>query len=98
MKKLAFLFVCLSSLSFAVDYDPVRGEMLSLSCANCHGTDGKSSTTIPSIAGLDKNYMYQTLLDFKAGKREDTFMMQKHTKGFTDDELEQLSYYFSKVK
>lgn len=98
MKKLAFLFVCLSSLAFAVDYDPVRGEMLSLSCANCHGTEGKSKTEIPAIAGLDKSYMYQTLLDYKSGKRVDTHMMQKHTKGFTDEELEQLSYYFSKVK
>ena len=98
MKKIAILLACISSLSFAVDYDPVRGEMLSLSCANCHGTDGKSSTSIPTIKGLDKNYMYQTLLDYKSGKRVDTHMMQKHTKGFTDEELEQLSYYFSKVK
>ncbi|WP_198304800.1 c-type cytochrome [Arcobacter vandammei] len=98
MKKLAFLLVTLASLSYAVEYDAVRGEMLSLSCANCHGTDGKSDAAIPTIAGLDKNYMYQTLLDYKAGKRVDTYMMQKHTKGFTDEELEQLSYYFSKVK
>lgn len=98
MKKIALLFMGLASLSFAVDYDPVRGEMLSLSCANCHATEGKSTTTIPAIAGLDKNYMYQTLLDYKSGKRVDTYMMQKHTKGFTDEELEQLSYYFSKIK
>ena len=98
MKKLALLFVCLSSLVFAAEYDSVRGEMLSLSCANCHGTDGKSTTAIPTIAGLDNNYMYQTLLDYKSGKRVDSHMMQKHTKGFTDEELEQLSYYFSKVK
>ncbi|WP_418178695.1 c-type cytochrome [Aliarcobacter lanthieri] len=98
MKKLVFLFLCLSSLSFAIDYDPVRGEMLSLSCANCHGTDGKSNSTFPYIAGLDKDYLYKTLLDFKTSKRTDTYMMTKHTKGFTDEELEQLSYYFSKVK
>lgn len=98
MKRVAFLLACLSSLSFAVDYDPVRGEMLSLSCANCHGTDGKSTTSIPKIAGLDKNYIYKTLLDYKNGNKIDTYMMQKHTKGFTDEELEQLSYYFSKVK
>ena len=98
MKKMVFLLASIASLSFAVDYDPVRGEMLSLSCANCHGTDGKSTTAIPKIAGLDKNYMYQTLLEYKTGKRVDTHMMQKHTKGFTDEELEQLSYYFSKVK
>src|SRR5574344_2566412 len=98
MKKLALSLFCLASMSFAVEYDAVRGEMLSLSCVNCHGENGKSTTTIPVIAGLDKNYMYQTLLDYKADKRVDTHMMQKHTKGFTDEELEQLSYYFSKVK
>ena len=99
MKKLALSLFCLASMSFAVEYDAVRGEMLSLSCANCHGTNGKSTTTIPVIAGLDKNYMYQKLLDYKAGKSVgDTQMMQKHTKGFTDEELEQLSYYFSTVK
>ncbi len=98
MKKLAFLLVTLASLSYAIEYDAVRGEMLSLSCANCHGTNGHSTGAIPVIAGLDKNYMYQTLLDYKNGKRVDTYMMQKHTKGFTDEELEQLSYYFSKVK
>ena len=50
--------------------------MLSLSCTNCHGTDGKSTTAIPKIAGLDKNYMYQTLLEYKTRKRVDTHMMQ----------------------
>lgn len=99
MKKLLLSLSCLVTISFAVQYDSIKGEMLSLSCSNCHGTNGKSTTTIPSIAGLDKNYMYQKLLDYKAGKSVgDTQMMQKHTKGFSDEELEQLSYYFSKVK
>jgi sulfide dehydrogenase cytochrome subunit len=71
--------------------------MLSLSCASCHGTDGKSIHITPAIAGMGKAIMYQTLLDYKYGKREGT-MMQKHVKGFNDEELEQVSYYFSKVK
>ena len=67
--------------------------MLSLSCANCHGTDGKS-TTIPKIAGLIKNYMYQTLLEYKTGKELIQYDAKAY-KGFTDEELEQqLSYYF----
>lgn len=97
MKKITVSLLCLSSFLLATDYDPVRGEMLSLSCASCHGTDGKSNTTIPYIAGVSKASMHQTLLDFKSGKRVGT-MMQKHVKGFTDEELEQVSYYFSKVK
>jgi len=97
MKKIAVILVSLCSLSFAVEYDALQGKMLSLSCASCHGTDGKSVGITPSIAGMGKTTMYQTLLDYKNGRKTGT-MMQKHVKGFTDAELEQISYYFSKVK
>lgn len=97
MKKIALTLACLCSFSFAVDYDPVKGEMLSLSCASCHGTDGRSTTITPYIAGMGKTSMYQILLDYKNGKKTGT-MMQKHVKGFTNEELEQVSYYFSKVE
>lgn len=89
--------MCVCSLSFALEYDPVRGEMLSLSCASCHGTEGKSATITPFIAGMGKAYMYKTLLDYKYGRKTGT-MMQKHVKGFSDAELEQIALYFSKVK
>ena len=39
----------------------------------------------------------QILLDYKSGKRTET-MMQKHAKGFSDEELEQIAYFFSKLK
>ena len=97
MKKFAVALLCLCSFAYAAEYDELRGKMLSLSCASCHGTDGKSETITPYIAGIGKTNMYQTLLDYKYGKREGT-MMQKHVKGFTDEELEQVSYYFSKVE
>jgi len=46
---------------------------------------------------MSKTVMYQTLLAYKNGEKTGT-MMQKHAKGFTDAELEQISYYFSKVE
>ena len=97
MKKLGLLLLCLISLSFAAEYDPLRGEMLSLSCTSCHGTEGKSEAITPYIAGMGKTNMYQILLDYKSGKRTET-MMQKHAKGFSDEELEQIAYYFSNIK
>jgi sulfide dehydrogenase cytochrome subunit len=96
MKKIILSVVCICSFSFAVDYDPIKGKMLSLSCASCHGTDGKSIVTTPYIAGIGKTTMYKTLLDYKYDRLQGT-MMQKHAKGFTDEELEQVAYYFSKV-
>lgn len=97
MKKIALLLVFLYSLTYAAEYDPTRGEMLSLSCVSCHGTDGKSEAITPYIAGMGKASLYQILLDYKNGKRVET-MMQKHAKGFTDEELEQIAYYFSNVE
>ncbi len=97
MKKIALALVCLYGITFAGDYNPAKGEMLALSCAGCHGTDGKSNGIMPTIAGMGKTSMHKTLLDYKYGRRTGT-MMPKHVKGFSDDELEQVSFYFSKVK
>ncbi len=97
MKKIVLLLVFLYGLTHAAEYDPIRGQMLSLSCASCHGTDGKSETITPYIAGMGKASIFQILLDYKNGKRTET-MMQKHAKGFTDEELEQIAYYFSNVE
>jgi len=99
MKKIAALLFCVSSFVYAADYNPVRGEMLSLSCASCHGTDGRSIMTTPIIAGMSKGLLYQKLLDYKYKSKitDSSTMMPKHVKGFTDEELEQVAYYFSKV-
>ena len=97
MKKIALALLCLAGFSYAAEYNPLQGKMLSLSCASCHGTDGKSETIMPLIAGMNKAGMYQILLDYKNGKRTGT-MMQKHVKGFSDEELEQIAYYFSNVE
>ncbi|MEN8718124.1 MAG: c-type cytochrome [Sulfurovum sp.] len=97
MKKLLVALACVSSLSFAAEYDPVRGEMLSLSCFSCHGTNGKSVAVTPYIAGMGKTTLYQILLEYKNGKRTGT-MMPQHTKGFSDEELMQVAHYFSTIK
>ena len=97
MKKIALALLCLAGFSYAAEYNPLQGKMLSLSCASCHGTDGKSEAITPIIAGMGKTAMYQTLLEYKNGKRTGT-MMPKHAKGFSDAELEQIAYYFSNVQ
>jgi sulfide dehydrogenase cytochrome subunit len=52
---------------------------------------------MPSIAGMGKTALQTILLDYKHGNMEAT-MMQKHAKGFSDEEIEQIAYYFSKVQ
>jgi sulfide dehydrogenase cytochrome subunit len=66
------------------------------SCAACHGTDGKSNSAIPSIAGQDKAVLLQKLLAYKKDALPATVMHQ-HAKGYTDTELDRLATHFSRL-
>jgi sulfide dehydrogenase cytochrome subunit len=77
------------------EVDP-RVEVLSLSCAGCHGTDGKSSGIIPSIYGKSPDYIEAALKDFKSGARYST-VMGRHAKGYSDEEIHMIANYFGAI-
>ena len=82
----------------AAAQDAAHVRNLAATCFTCHGTDGRSVGGVPpSLAGQDKNYLLQTLKDFKAGKRPATIMHQQ-AKGYTDQELEVIAGFFASVK
>lgn len=66
-------------------------------CFNCHGTHGRSTSAIPSLAGLEKNYFIEQITAFKNGTRPASIMHQL-AKGYTDDEIATAADYFSKQK
>jgi len=70
---------------------------MAATCSNCHGTDGRSVGTVPSLAGADKGSIVQQMQDFKAGKRPATIMHQL-AKGYTDAQIDQLAAYFAAQK
>ncbi len=74
-----------------------RATMLANTCAGCHGPNGISNGPLtPSIAGLPKEYMAESMYDFASGKRPST-VMQRIAKGYTDADIKALSEYFSKL-
>ena len=66
-------------------------------CFNCHGTDGRSSGSIPSIASQPEHFLLQRLQDFKAGSVPHATVMTRLMKGYSDAELQGLAKYFSEV-
>ena len=74
-----------------------QGAMLSNSCAACHGTDGNSPGSIPSIGGKSADFIETTLIEFREGKRPGT-VMNRHAMGYTDDEIRQIAEFFAGTK
>jgi sulfide dehydrogenase cytochrome subunit len=83
--------------SFALADSINQAAMLSITCAGCHGTDGRSTGTIPGIAGKSAEHIERAMLDFKAGKRPST-VMGRHAKGYSDAEIKLIAKYFASKK
>jgi cytochrome subunit of sulfide dehydrogenase len=74
-----------------------RGRDLALTCSGCHGTNGRSASGMPSIAGLEQVYIAKQMNDFKSGARTATVMHQI-AKGYNDEQIALLAAYFSAQK
>lgn len=70
---------------------------LAASCAACHGTNGTSLGGAPTLAGADKTYFISQMKNFKSGARPAT-IMNKHAKGYSDEEYAQLADFFAAQK
>jgi len=97
-KLLACVFLITGLLPFTTQAEPItQGAMLSITCAGCHGTDGRSQSAIPSIAGKDADYISKAMLEFRDEKRPST-VMSRHAKGYSDEEIKLIAEYFASKK
>lgn len=62
-------------------------QLLSLSCAGCHGPNGHSPGTIPSIYGRTAGSIAETLRAFRTDQRPAT-VMNRIAKGYSDAEID----------
>ena len=90
----AWLTLSLLLLPLAVQAGQASPPMLADACAACHGTDGKSPSTIPSIQGKSAVYMLQRLQAFKTDERKVT-VMNRIAKGYSDAELAAIVKYLA---
>jgi cytochrome subunit of sulfide dehydrogenase len=88
-----------ASAALAQDAATLNLRSLAATCANCHGTDGRTTdgSAIPALAGMPRDYMIMQIKSFKDGSRPATVMHQL-SKGFTDQQIESVASYFAALK
>ena len=95
----ALLMGASASATMAQDAAALHTRALAATCANCHGTDGRTvdGSAIPSLVGMPKSYMIMQIKAFKDGSRPATVMHQL-SKGFTDQQIDSIATYFAATK
>lgn len=78
--------------------DAAAGEAKAAACVACHGPAGNSAApTFPKLAGQSSKYIYEQLVAFKSGKRNNPIMMPQAATQ-SDQDMRNLAAYFAAQK
>ena len=82
-----------------VDNQLLRAQALAATCAQYHGTDGRSAPglPVPVLAGMPRDDLIAKLQAFRIGQAPST-VMQQIVRGYTDAQLAQVAQYFSEQR
>ena len=94
---ICMLIAGIATLPLSATAEVSRGQILASTCFACHGTDGKSPGAIPSIHGYPAEVLERQLKGFRDGTRAAT-VMNRHAKGYTDEDIKLLSEYLGSLK
>lgn len=80
----------------AAQGDPRAAEtVVNQVCAGCHAVDGNSAAAAnPKLAGLNAEYLYKQLAEFKSGARKNA-IMGGMVAGLSDQDMRNLAAYYS---
>lgn len=81
----------------AAAQDMSVARSLAATCANCHGTNGRSVGGMEQLAGMDKSEMVRKLGEFRSGAKPATIMHQL-AKGYTEQQIDLIAGYFAAQK
>ncbi len=75
---------------------PQAAANMASNCFACHGPQGRSPGTIPSLHNLSAEHMTNALKQFKTGERPST-VMGRHAKGYSDAQLAAIANHIAKL-
>jgi cytochrome c553 len=78
--------------------DPAAGKEKSQTCASCHGENGNTDNPqYPKLAGQHPSYLYQTLKEYKSGRRENA-VMAGMVSNLSDQDMRDLAAYYGSLE
>ena len=80
----------------AAPITPGAAANLAGNCFACHGPNGRSPGSMPSLSNYSAATMALTLKAFKSGARPST-VMGRQAKGYSDAEIDALANYFGNL-
>ncbi len=99
MNELLRLFVMIIALCHfsSVHAQSLNPEALAFPCMACHGPEGESLGSIPSLKGLSYDQIKDSLLAFKMRQRQGV-IMNRIASGYSDGQMHILANYFAHLK
>ncbi len=71
-----------------------EAQLLASMCNTCHGSGGTGAKPNPSIDGEDPKDMVELLQAFASGE-EPTTIMDRHAKGYSDEQLKLIADFYA---
>ena len=108
-KKISIIVLSavVAAAAFAGNVSAASGKKLYMTCAACHGKDGKTPLmpAYPKIAGQNKEYILQQIKDIMSGARANgqsvamkgVLVTPEGKPRFSDEDLNVLADYISKM-
>ena len=100
MKRLIFIIFMATgfcTVGANASGDVSAGKEKSQTCVACHGDNGVSPNPLfPTIAGQYKDYLYQSLIDYKSGKRKNA-VMSGIVAALNDQDMRDLAAYYASL-
>ena len=90
------LGLLLASAAGAQTAAPPAGRLLASNCFQCHGTNG-AGPGFDTIAGKSVDEIYNNLREMKS-ETPGNDIMKAHARGYTDEQLRQISAYLSQQR
>nr|VFK44606.1 MAG: Cytochrome c553 [Candidatus Kentron sp. TC]VFK50069.1 MAG: Cytochrome c553 [Candidatus Kentron sp. TC]VFK59726.1 MAG: Cytochrome c553 [Candidatus Kentron sp. TC] len=95
MKKVIGPLILLATLGASeLHAAEILYSVLADGCGGCHGTKGVSAPHMPTIAGLNKDYLRTVMLQYKTDERSST-IMGRLARGYTNAQIDALASYFA---